>query len=142
MMAGTHAAAMPCQAIWNESLSLITLMILLIGACVLIALYLNTRLMRTKMDEQKARLEKQHSNDIEDLKRTVLSTVSQELLTPMTLIVGPLQQMVTEPMPEDKRLRVQQLLRTAQMLLHQINMPFRHEAIRIDDDGYTIAEHT
>ena len=122
MMAGTPAAAMPCQAIWNESLSLITLMILLIGACVLIALYLNTRLMRTKMDEQKARLKKQHSNDIEDLKRTVLSTVSQELLTPMTLIVGPLQQMVTEPMPEDKRLRVQQLLRTAQMLLHQINM--------------------
>lgn len=116
------AIAIPCQAIWNESLSLVTLMILLIGICVFIAIYINTRLMHTKMEEQKARLERQHSNDIEDLKRTVLSTVSQELLTPMTLIVGPLQQMVAEPMPEEQRTRVQILLRNAQILLHQINM--------------------
>ncbi len=113
---------MPCQAVWSESLSLVTLIILLIGVCVLIALYVNTRIMRTKMEEQKARLERQHSNDIEDLKRTVLSTVSQELLTPMTLIVGPLQQMVAEPMPEDRRARLQTLLRNSQLLLHQINM--------------------
>ena len=97
-------------------------MILLIGACVLIALYVNTRIMRTKMEEQKARLERQHSNDIEDLKRTVLSSVSQELLTPMTLIVGPLQQMVAEPLPEAQRTRIQILLRNSQILLHQINM--------------------
>ncbi len=122
ILAATTAIAIPCQAIWNESLSLVTLMILLIGACVLIALYVNTRIMRTKMEEQKARLERQHSNDIDDLKRTVLSTVSQELLTPMTLIVGPLQQLVAEPMPESQRTRVQVLLRNAQILLHQINM--------------------
>ena len=88
----------------------------------LIALYVNTRIMRTKMEEQKARLERQHSNDIEDLKRTVLSSVSQELLTPMTLIVGPLQQMVAEPLPEAQRTRIQILLRNSQILLHQINM--------------------
>lgn len=122
ILAATTAIAIPCQAIWNESLSLVTLMILLIGACVLIALYVNTRIMRTKMEEQKARLERQHSNDIEDLKRTVLSSVSQELLTPMTLIVGPLQQMVAEPLPEAQRTRIQILLRNSQILLHQINM--------------------
>lgn len=122
ILAATTAIAIPCQAIWNESLSLVTLMILLIGACVLIALYVNTRIMRTKMEEQKARLERQHSNDIEDLKRTVLSSVSQELLTPMTLIVGPLQQMVAEPLPEAQRTKIQILLRNSQILLHQINM--------------------
>lgn len=122
ILAATTAIAIPCQAIWNESLSLVTPMILLIGACVLIALYVNTRIMRTKMEEQKARLERQHSNDIEDLKRTVLSSVSQELLTPMTLIVGPLQQMVAEPLPEAQRTKIQILLRNSQILLHQINM--------------------
>ena len=35
--------------------------------------------------------------ELEELKQQVLSGVSQELLTPITLIISPLQQMAAEP---------------------------------------------
>lgn len=74
------------------------------------------------LEEQKALLSMQHEKERELLKQQVLTGVSQELLTPITLIISPLQQMVGESLPGDLSGRVQMVLRNAQILLHQVNM--------------------
>lgn len=78
--------------------------------------------MQRKLDDLKSRLEKEHEQKMSELKQTMMSGVAQELQSPITLIIAPLQQMVTEPMGEDLRLRIHMVLRNVQMLLHQVNM--------------------
>lgn len=77
---------------------------------------------RRQMEAERLRLEREHRKALEEMKRLVLSGVSQELLTPITLIISPLQQMAAESLTDDMRARVQMVLRNAQMLLHQVNM--------------------
>lgn len=75
-----------------------------------------------KQEAERLRMRSEHRKDLEELKQQVLSGVSQELLTPITLIISPLQQMAAEPLTDDVRVRVQMILRNAQLLLHQVNM--------------------
>jgi len=77
---------------------------------------------REKRDQDLIRLEREHRYELEENGQRVLSSVSQRLLTPITLIISPLQQMASEPLNDDVRVRIQMVLRNAQILLHQVNM--------------------
>ena len=91
----------------------------------LVILYALYRMMsvreRKKLLEQKQALQREFQKEKEGLKHEVLAKVSQELVAPITLVVGPLQQLATEPLPNGTKERVQMVLRNAQILLHQVN---------------------
>ncbi len=98
------------------------LIALIVAIAFYIALSTANKRFRAKLEQQKAALEKQHEKETEDMKRNVLTSVSQALLTPMTMVISPLQQMASDPLPEDARMKLHMILRSAQMMLHQINM--------------------
>lgn len=75
-----------------------------------------------KMEEDVQKLRSEHRTELEETKQGVLSGVSRDLLTPITLIITPLQELAAEPLTDDVRVRVQMILRNAQLLLHQVNM--------------------
>lgn len=100
--------------------------VLFVVLLVLVCFYIFYRVMsaheRKALEEQKAQLLRTNDKDKDAVRLRVLSDVSHELLTPVTLIIGPLQQMASEPLPEELRGKVQMMLRNAQILLHQVNM--------------------
>ena len=77
---------------------------------------------RQNMEEEVQKMRAEHRTEMEDTKQGVLSGVSRDLLTPITLIITPLQELAAEPLSDDVRVRVQMILRNAQLLLHQVNM--------------------
>ena len=77
---------------------------------------------RKRMDAELQKMRLEHRSELEETKQGVLSGVSRDLLTPITLIISPLQQLASEPLADDVRVRVQMILRNAQLLLHQVNM--------------------
>lgn len=77
---------------------------------------------RKKYEAELQKMRSEHRTELEETKQGVLSGVSRDLLTPITLIITPLQQMASEPLADDVRVRVQMILRNAQLLLHQVNM--------------------
>ena len=77
---------------------------------------------RQKMEVELQKMRAEHRTELEETKQGVLSGVSRDLLTPITLIISPLQQLASEPLADDVRVRVQMILRNAQLLLHQVNM--------------------
>ena len=74
------------------------------------------------MEAELQKMREEHRTELEETKQGVLSGVSRDLLTPITLIISPLQQLASEPLADDVRVRVQMILRNAQLLLHQVNM--------------------
>lgn len=99
-----------------------------IGVALLVAVggYIGYRMVhnyeKNKQEELKIRLEREYADKAEELRQSVMAGVGQELVTPITLIIAPLQQMASEPIGDDLRLRVHMILRNAQMLLHQVNI--------------------
>ena len=77
---------------------------------------------RKRLEEELQKMRAEHRTELEETKQGVLSGVSRDLLTPITLIISPLQQLASEPLADDVRVRVQMILRNAQLLLHQVNM--------------------
>lgn len=77
---------------------------------------------RKRLEEEMQKMRAEHRTELEETKQGVLSGVSRDLLTPITLIISPLQQLASEPLADDVRVRVQMILRNAQLLLHQVNM--------------------
>ena len=77
---------------------------------------------RKRMDAELQKMRLEHRSELEETKQGVLSGVSRDLLTPITLIISPLQQLASESLADDVRVRVQMILRNAQLLLHQVNM--------------------
>ena len=77
---------------------------------------------RKRLEEEMQKMRAAHRTELEETKQGVLSGVSRDLLTPITLIISPLQQLASEPLSDDVRVRVQMILRNAQLLLHQVNM--------------------
>lgn len=77
---------------------------------------------RKNMEKEVQKMRAEHRTEMEDTKQGVLSGVSRDLLTPITLIITPLQELAAEPLSDDVRVRVQMILRNAQLLLHQVNM--------------------
>lgn len=77
---------------------------------------------RKRLEEEMQKMRAAHRTELEETKQGVLSGVSRDLLTPITLIISPLQQLASEPLADDVRVRVQMILRNAQLLLHQVNM--------------------
>jgi len=77
---------------------------------------------RKRMEEETQKMRSEHRTELEETKQGVLSGVSRDLLTPITLIITPLQELAAEPLTDDVRVRVQMILRNAQLLLHQVNM--------------------
>ena len=77
---------------------------------------------RKRMESELQKMRLEHRTELEETKQGVLSGVSRDLLTPITLIISPLQQLASEPLADDVRVRVQMILRNAQLLLHQVNM--------------------
>lgn len=75
-----------------------------------------------RMEEEIQKMRSEHRTELEETKQGVLSGVSRDLLTPITLIITPLQELAAEPLTDDVRVRVQMILRNAQLLLHQVNM--------------------
>ncbi len=77
---------------------------------------------RKRLEAELQKMRAEHRTELEETKQGVLSGVSRDLLTPITLIISPLQQLASEPLADDVRVRVQMILRNAQLLLHQVNM--------------------
>lgn len=77
---------------------------------------------RNKMQAEIQKMRIEHRAALEDTKQGVLSGVSRDLLTPITLIISPLQQLAAEPLTDEVRVSIQMILRNAQLLLHQVNM--------------------
>lgn len=77
---------------------------------------------RKKYEAELQKMRSEHRTELEETKQGVLSGVSRDLLTPITLIITPLQQLASEPLADDVRVSVQMILRNAQLLLHQVNM--------------------
>ena len=77
---------------------------------------------RTRMEAEIQKMRSEHRTELEETKQGVLSGVSRDLLTPITLIISPLQQLAAEPLADEVRVSVQMILRNAQLLLHQVNM--------------------
>ena len=77
---------------------------------------------RKKYEAELQKMRSEHRTELEETKQGVLSGVSRDLLTPITLIITPLQQLASEPLSDDVRVSVQMILRNAQLLLHQVNM--------------------
>lgn len=100
--------------------------VLFVVMLILVVFYLFYRIMltheRKKVEELKAQWAREKEKDMDMMKQRVLSNVSQELLTPVTLIISPLQQLVSESLADDVKSRIQMILRNSQILLHQINM--------------------
>ena len=100
--------------------------ILLVVVLILVAFYVFYRMMlsheRTKIEALKAQWTQEKEKDMDTMKQRILSNVSQELLTPVTLIIGPLQQLASEPLADDVKGRIQMILRNSQILLHQVNL--------------------
>lgn len=116
------ATIVPCEIAWEITMTTTALIALIVAIAFYIALSTANKRFRAKLEQQKAALEKQHEKETEDMKRNVLTSVSQALLTPMTMVISPLQQMASDPLPEDARMKLHMILRSAQMMLHQINM--------------------
>ena len=96
--------------------------LLLISVCFYIIYRIMSAHERKALEEQKAQMMRTNDREKETVRQRVLTDVSHELLTPVTLIVSPLQQMASEQLPDELRGRVQMILRNAQILLHQVNM--------------------
>ena len=77
---------------------------------------------RNKMQAEMQKMRNEHRTALEETKQAVLSGVSRDLLTPITLIITPLQQLAAEPITDELRVSIQMILRNAQLLLHQVNM--------------------
>ena len=77
---------------------------------------------RKRLEEEMQKMRTAHRTELEETKQGVLSGVSRDLLTPITLIISPLQQLAAEPLADEVRVSVQMILRNAQLLLHQVNM--------------------
>ena len=77
---------------------------------------------RNKMQAEIQKMRNEHRTALEETKQAVLNGVSRDLLTPITLIITPLQQLAAEPITDELRVSIQMILRNAQLLLHQVNM--------------------
>jgi DNA-binding response OmpR family regulator len=77
---------------------------------------------RNKMQAEMQKMRNEHRTALEETKQAVLNGVSRDLLTPITLIITPLQQLAAEPITDELRVSIQMILRNAQLLLHQVNM--------------------
>lgn len=77
---------------------------------------------RKRLEAEMQKMRVAHRTELEETKQGVLSGVSRDLLTPITLIISPLQQLAAEPLADEVRVSVQMILRNAQLLLHQVNM--------------------
>lgn len=106
----------------SVSIWAILFVVLLIIVCFYIVYRIMTTNERKKIEELKAQLQRENEKEMDLMKQRVLNNVSQELLTPVTLVISPLQQLVSEPIADDLRGRIQMVLRNAQILLHQVNM--------------------
>jgi DNA-binding response OmpR family regulator len=106
----------------SVSIWFILFAVLLIIVCFYIVYRIMTANERKKLEELKAQMKRENEKEMDLMKQRVLSNVSQELLTPLTLVISPLQQLMTEPLADDLRGRIQMVLRNAQILLHQVNM--------------------
>lgn len=116
------ATIVPCEIAWEITMTTTALIALFVAIVFYIALYTANKRFRAKLEQQKAELEKQYEKETEEMKRNVLTSVSQALLTPMTMVISPLQQMASDPLPEEARMKLHMILRSAQMMLHHINM--------------------
>ena len=56
---------------------------------------------RQKMEAELQKMRAEHRTELEETKQGVLSGVSRDLLTPITLIISPLQQLASEPLADD-----------------------------------------
>ncbi len=95
---------------------------LLVLVCMYVLYRLVIRSERSKHSVETARVEREHRQDLEVVKQQTLARVSQDLRAPIMLLIGSLQQMSEEPLGDDVGGRVQMMLRSSQMLLHQVNM--------------------
>ena len=77
---------------------------------------------RKRMEEEIQKMRVEHRTALEETKQGVLNGVSRDLLTPITLIITPLQQLAAGALTDDVRVSIQMILRNAQLLLHQVNM--------------------
>lgn len=75
-----------------------------------------------KLAAQKSSMENEQFDRMSKMKQQFFIKMSNELRTPLTLIISPLQTLVNQPLPEDTKQRLQEVLKNAQLLLHQVNM--------------------
>ena len=91
-------------------------------------LYYARKTHQQKLVMQKAERDNEQFEKMSQMKSQFFTNISNELRTPLCLVISPLQALVNEPLPNETKQRLQIILKNAQYLLHQVNMllDFRH----------------
>ena len=110
---------------WALSVSMwaVLFVVLLVAVCVYVAFRWGVRSEHRRMEAQAEVKEREWRRTMDESKRRTLEGVSQRLMGPATLVVGPLQQLTEEGvLSAEVRPKVEMVLRSAQLLLHQVNL--------------------
>lgn len=74
------------------------------------------------MEEEKKRIEQEQIVQLSEMKLRFFTNISHDLRTPLTLIISPLQSLLSENLSEGIAKRLSVINKNAQLLLNQVNM--------------------
>lgn len=95
--------------------------ILLIAAAVWLAWRLTIRRQIEKMRIEQIRQEAERNRKMDEMKLSFLTDISHELRTPLSLVISPVKAMIGKEDDEQKRSRLELILRNANHLLNLVN---------------------
>ena len=95
--------------------------ILLIAAAVWLAWYLTIRRQLEKMRIEQIRQEAERNRKMDEMKLSFLTDISHELRTPLSLVISPVKALIDKESDEQKRTRLELVLRNANRLLNLVN---------------------
>jgi signal transduction histidine kinase/ligand-binding sensor domain-containing protein/DNA-binding response OmpR family regulator len=94
----------------------------LLGILILYGLWKNYRFrQRKKLEAQSLKLQAQQAKELTELKDQFFANVSHEFRTPLTLLIGPLRQLLEEKMPEAQHKKLSLMYRNSLNLQALIN---------------------
>jgi signal transduction histidine kinase/ligand-binding sensor domain-containing protein/DNA-binding response OmpR family regulator len=117
------------DGVWNEAGTSLKIIILppwwrtgwayiIYGLLILTALYI---LRRYELNRQRLRLESEKYQEIDRMKSRFFANISHEFRTPLTLIKGPIQQMLSGDFTENAKKQFRMILRNSNRLMQLIN---------------------
>lgn len=99
----------------------ISLYILLVIGMLSYAIYQFRKHHRTKLEQQRAKLEQEQKLLLNEMKLKFFTNISHDLRTPLTLIISPLQMLLSETVDDGIRKKLNTINKNAQQLLTSIN---------------------
>ncbi len=95
--------------------------ILLIAAAAWLAWHLTIRRQIEKMRIEQIRQEAERNRKMDEMKLSFLTDISHELRTPLSLVISPVKALIDKESDEQKRTRLELVLRNANRLLNLVN---------------------